>query len=78
MVDYAQTAREQDLNKKRERLATFLKEEEDYFEHEFINHVKSNLENNAKQREEKLFGLKMERERQNEEFVKQKKIQQYM
>lgn len=63
---------------KREKLSDLLGSEDRIYENEFKTFVKGRVERDIKEREMRLITIKKERERQDEEFVRKKKIQQYM
>lgn len=77
-VNHARDAQADDLEKKRNRLRTFLASEEESFEKEF--HLKSSLkiETDVKARETRLRALRSERDRARENVVQQKRMQQML
>lgn len=77
-IDFARKAQQQDLDLKREKLSDLLESEDIIYENEFKTFVKGRVERDIKEREMRLSTIKKERERQDEEFVRKKKIQQYM
>lgn len=77
-IDFARKAQQQDLDVKREKLSDLLGSEDRIYENEFKTFVKGRVERDIKEREMRLITIKKERERQDEEFVRKKKIQQYM
>lgn len=77
-LDFARNAQIQDLDLKRDKLSELLTSEERIYENEFKTFVKGRVERDIKEREMRLITIKKERERQDEEFVRKKTIQQYM
>lgn len=77
-LDFARNAQKQDLDLKREKLSGLLTSEDRIYENEFKTFVKGRVERDIKEREMRLITIKKERERQDEEFVRKKTIQQYM
>lgn len=77
-VDLARKILKQNLDLKREKLSKLLKNEERNYENEFKTFVKGRIERDINEREKRLITIKKEKERQDEEFVKKKTIQQYM
>lgn len=77
-LDFARNAQKQDLDLKKEKLSGLLTSEDRIYENEFKTFVKGRVERDIKEREMRLITIKKERERQDEEFVRKKTIQQYM
>lgn len=77
-VNHAKDAQADDLEKKRNRLRTFLASEEETYEKEFQLKFNLKIDTDVKERETRLRALRSERDRAREDFVKQKRMQQML
>ncbi|XP_073820186.1 uncharacterized protein [Musca autumnalis] len=78
LVSQAQEVALKELNQRRSALKELLEREDKIYEEEFANKVKSRMDDDRKQRKEILLQIKEENARNEEEFLKAKRIQQYM
>ncbi|XP_061386547.1 trichohyalin-like, partial [Musca vetustissima] len=78
MVSQAQEVALKELNQRRNALKELLEREDKIYEEEFANKVKSRMDDDRKQRKEILLQIKEENARNEQEFLKTKRIQQYM
>lgn len=77
-VNHAKDAMADDLEKKRDRLRTFLASEEESYEKEFQLKSSLKIDTDVKARETRLRALRADRDRARENFVKQKRMQQML
>lgn len=78
LVEASMRAREADLNAKREKLRRLFHIEDDYYQQEAKEKLKEKICQELQERKNKILATKQERERQTIEFLKQKKLQQYI
>lgn len=69
---------EKNLQQRRQRLRNILSTEATLYQQELINDCKIKTEEAFASRENRLFGLKAERERQRQKFVEEMRVQQLM
>ncbi|XP_037039354.1 cilia- and flagella-associated protein 53-like [Bradysia coprophila] len=68
-------SKEESLQQKRERLRDLLSTEATLYEQELVDNHRNKTEENFKSRENRLLGLKSERERQRLKFVEEMRVQ---
>uniref|UniRef100_A0A1I8MHQ1 Trichohyalin-plectin-homology domain-containing protein n=1 Tax=Musca domestica TaxID=7370 RepID=A0A1I8MHQ1_MUSDO len=78
MVSQAQYVALNELNQRRSNLKELLEREDKIYEEEFANKVKSRMDDDRKQRKEILLQIKEENVRNEQEFLQNKRVQQYM
>lgn len=78
LVEASMRAREVELNAKREKLRRLFHIEDDYYQQEAKDKLKEKICQELQERKNKILATKQERERQTIEFLKQKKLQQYI
>lgn len=77
-MNHAKDAQADDLDKKRNRLRTFLTSEDESYEKEFQLKSSIRIDTDVQARETRLRALRSERERARENFVNQKRMQQML
>ncbi|KAM7361437.1 uncharacterized protein ACRADG_011923 [Cochliomyia hominivorax] len=78
LVHQAQEVASQELNQRRNNLKLLLEYEDKIYEEEFANKVKSRIDEDIRERKVTLLKIKEENTRNELEFLKSKRIQQYM
>lgn len=78
MVQQAQDVAFKELNQRRSALKKLLECEDKIYEEEFANKVKSRIDEDIRQRKDTLLKIKEESANNEREFLKKKRVQQYM
>ena len=78
LVHQAQDVAIKELNQRRQALKLLLDYEDKIYEEEFANKVKSRIDEDIKERKDVLLKIKEENKKHELEFLKTKRIQQYM
>ncbi|XP_037808097.1 trichohyalin [Lucilia sericata] len=78
LVHQAQEVASKELNQRRNTLKLLLEYEDKIYEEEFANKVKSRIDEDIRERKDILLKIKEESTKNELEFLKSKRIQQYM
>ncbi|KAI8119691.1 hypothetical protein FF38_13314 [Lucilia cuprina] len=78
LVHQAQEVASKELNQRRNNLKLLLEYEDKIYEEEFANKVKSRIDEDIRERKDILLKIKEESTKNELEFLKSKRIQQYM
>ncbi|XP_055851535.1 meiosis-specific nuclear structural protein 1 [Episyrphus balteatus] len=78
LVSCGQESYQNDLATRRRQLRELLENEEKVYENEFIEKIKSRVDENIRQRQKSLMTMKEERKKEQTKFVASKKLHQNM